>query len=569
MRPEFGCAVHEHVFDVLDASAFGSIENAVRKAIERWEPRATVVAVDFDLDRQAEGRLDIVLTYEIPEVPGVRNLVHPFYVIPEEDGGAQEIVAAEVVLVVRLPEIQLDNRGFQELVSEARTRIAQRCPEWTEHNVSDPGITLIELFAWMTEMTTYRLNRVPDKIYVRLLELLGVPLRPATPARTMIRFQLSAPPIEPVTIAADETEVGTVRTASEESVVFEVAETRTIEPLTPVRLRRRTATARCATSPSTSASRGPSGPTAPPSRPSRSPATRSTSASTPRCRGCSSASRSRPSPRAAPASTRAGRRCAGSWRPASGRPASSSGSPSRSWRTAPAASTSAAAPSCSSWRPTASACRSRGQRLHWLRCRVATPQESGGAAYERPPEISSITAAPIGATLLARHADHVDNEVIGESDGTPGQTFTVLRPPMLAPSRRRVARGPRPRARRSGSAGRPSSRSSTPRASDRCYVCDAATGTIELGPAVRQADGDWRHYGAVPPKGATLRLSRYRHGGGLRGNVAAGTLTVLKRGPAGIASVTNPTAARGGVDPRASTACASAARWRSARATAR
>ena len=96
MRPEFGCAVHEHVFDVLDAAAFGSIENAVRKAIERWEPRATVVAVDFDLDRQAEGRLDIVLTYEIPEVPGVRNLVHPFYVIPDE-GENPQLIDAEIV----------------------------------------------------------------------------------------------------------------------------------------------------------------------------------------------------------------------------------------------------------------------------------------------------------------------------------------------------------------------------------------------------------------------------------------------------------------------------------------
>ena len=85
MRPEFGCAVHDHVFDVLDPAAFGAIESAVRQAIERWEPRATVVAVDFDLDARAEGRLDIVLTYEIPEVPGVRNLVHPFYVIPEEE----------------------------------------------------------------------------------------------------------------------------------------------------------------------------------------------------------------------------------------------------------------------------------------------------------------------------------------------------------------------------------------------------------------------------------------------------------------------------------------------------
>lgn len=96
MRPEFGCAVHDHVFDVLDASAFGAIESAVRQAIERWEPRATVTAVDFDLDQRSEGCLNIVLTYEIPDVPGVRNLVHPFYVIPEEEG-LEEIVDAEVV----------------------------------------------------------------------------------------------------------------------------------------------------------------------------------------------------------------------------------------------------------------------------------------------------------------------------------------------------------------------------------------------------------------------------------------------------------------------------------------
>ncbi len=96
MRPEFGCNVHHHVFDTLDAAAFGAIESAVREAIDRWEPRASVVAVDFDQGRRHEGILGIVLTYEIPEVPGVRNLVHPFYVIPEE-GGTQEVLDAEVV----------------------------------------------------------------------------------------------------------------------------------------------------------------------------------------------------------------------------------------------------------------------------------------------------------------------------------------------------------------------------------------------------------------------------------------------------------------------------------------
>ena len=48
---------------------------------------------------------------------------------------------------MRLPDVRLDDRDFQDLVNEARHRISQSCPEWTEHNVSDPGITLIELFA--------------------------------------------------------------------------------------------------------------------------------------------------------------------------------------------------------------------------------------------------------------------------------------------------------------------------------------------------------------------------------------------------------------------------------------
>ena len=88
---------------------------------------------------------------------------------------------------MRLPEIQLDDRRFQELVSEARTRISRACPEWTEHNVSDPGITLIELFAWMTEMTIYRLNRVPDKLHVTLLDLLGIRLDGPSAATTSLR----------------------------------------------------------------------------------------------------------------------------------------------------------------------------------------------------------------------------------------------------------------------------------------------------------------------------------------------------------------------------------------------
>ena len=99
---------------------------------------------------------------------------------------------------MRLPEIELDDRRFQDLVSEARMRISRACPEWTEHNVSDPGITLIELFAWMTEMTIYRLNRVPDKLHVALLDLLGIRLDGPSAATTSLRFRLADKPIEPI-----------------------------------------------------------------------------------------------------------------------------------------------------------------------------------------------------------------------------------------------------------------------------------------------------------------------------------------------------------------------------------
>ena len=120
---------------------------------------------------------------------------------------------------MRLPEIELDDRRFQDLVSEARMRISRACPEWTEHNVSDPGITLIELFAWMTEMTIYRLNRVPDKLHVALLDLLGIRLDGPSAATTSLRFRLAETPTEPILIPGGVTEVGTPRTANEESVI--------------------------------------------------------------------------------------------------------------------------------------------------------------------------------------------------------------------------------------------------------------------------------------------------------------------------------------------------------------
>ena len=96
---------------------------------------------------------------------------------------------------------RLDDRRFQDIVDEAKSRIPRYCPEWTDHNVSDPGVALIELFAWMTDLLLYRVNQVPDKLYVKFLELIGVRLEPPRAARAPVTFYLSAAQPTDVSIA--------------------------------------------------------------------------------------------------------------------------------------------------------------------------------------------------------------------------------------------------------------------------------------------------------------------------------------------------------------------------------
>src|SRR5512139_3721192 len=92
-----------------------------------------------------------------------------------------------------LPVPKLDDRQFQDIVDEAKKRIPYYCREWTDHKVSDPGITLIELFAWMTDIILYRLNQVPDLHTINFLNLMGITLREPSPACAPITFWLSEP----------------------------------------------------------------------------------------------------------------------------------------------------------------------------------------------------------------------------------------------------------------------------------------------------------------------------------------------------------------------------------------
>src|SRR2546423_9061512 len=129
-----------------------------------------------------------------------------------------------------LPTPNLDDRTFEQIRDEAIRLIPQYCPEWTNYNPSDPGITLIELFSWMTEMVLYRLNKVPDKVYLTLLDLIGVRLRPPTPSRSMLTFHL----VEGYQGGAwvpRGTQVATEQTEDGDPIVFETEEDLFVSPV--------------------------------------------------------------------------------------------------------------------------------------------------------------------------------------------------------------------------------------------------------------------------------------------------------------------------------------------------
>jgi predicted phage baseplate assembly protein len=187
----------------------------------------------------------------------------------------------------------------------------------------------------------------------------------------------------------------------------------------------------------------------------------------------------------------------------------------------------------------------------WLRCRVRAV-ESGQLAYDKSPEIDGdIGAETIGGTVEALNVEIVDGEALGVSEGVAGQRFPLdYRPVVPLPGNEKhvllVGEGPWPDEWRE-----------VPNFVDagddeQCFAVDYAAGEIAFGPTIRERAPDgtetYRPYGAVPPKGALLRLRRYMTGGGKRGNVAERKLTVLRSPIANVASVENRRPASGGVD---------------------
>lgn len=114
----------------------------------------------------------------------------------------------------------LDDRTFDQIVAQAKLLIPRYAPTWTNQSETDPGITLMELFAWMTEMMLYRMNQVPDLNYIKFLQLLGIELNSAEPATADITFTLTSSSVQTVIVPA-----GTqVAASGSPPIVFETDE---------------------------------------------------------------------------------------------------------------------------------------------------------------------------------------------------------------------------------------------------------------------------------------------------------------------------------------------------------
>jgi hypothetical protein len=114
-----------------------------------------------------------------------------------------------------LPTPRLDDRSFQDLVDEGITVIARDCPVWTDHSSGDPGIVLLEAFAYLTDAMLYRLNRVPEKLYVTLLNLMGVSQLAPSAAAVQLTFARTTKGNDPVAIP-----MGTRIASADGTVVF-------------------------------------------------------------------------------------------------------------------------------------------------------------------------------------------------------------------------------------------------------------------------------------------------------------------------------------------------------------
>jgi predicted phage baseplate assembly protein len=442
---------------------------------------------------------------------------------------------------------KLDDRTFQDIVDEAKKRIPHYCKEWTDHNVSDPGVTLIELFAWMTDIVLYRMNQVPDLHYIKFMEMLGIKLQEPVPANAPVSFYLSAPQETPIVIPSG-TQVASTQTETEPSIIFTTDESFHVVP--PIL--------------KTIITRVASGSEA--EKQYRQHNIRRLEAGfegfevfsqVPQVNDAlyfgfendlsqhvlglqmehDSAGGAGIDPTMPPYVWEA-----------------SSGDREERWRVCDVEMDTTKGLNVSGLiqvhLPKMGRYSISKTSMYWLRARIkdisAAEENDGMRPYQVSPKLLKVTPVSWGGTVPATHASLSDNEFLGRSDGSAGQRFQLQQSPILDRKRGEhlvvQVEGERPRQWAEVNDFADSG------ARDRHYTLDSISGELRLGPAVRQPDGTIKLYGAIPPRSANLIFRRYRNGGGEQGNVQAGILNTLKTSIPYISRVGNRQPAWGGLD---------------------
>lgn len=449
-----------------------------------------------------------------------------------------------------LPEPILDDLRFQkDLVDEARRRIIRYCPEWTDYNLSDPGITLIELFAWMTEMLVYRLNRVPEKNYIKFLELIGVQLQPATSARTELTFRLSTPfPVTPddttVAVVPKGTEVATRRTDEEDEIVFSTDERLVIAPPRLVQLRReedfhKNYLPRLGVEVFYAFNR---------ERPRVGDTFYLGFDDSVDMRGHILQLRFECEPTQATGIRREDPPLVWECSLGNGQWYEVSPSTNQGERDTTGGLNNAQGQLVLYLPLQFQPDEVHGRRAFWIRCRLE-PRDKEQGMYTQSPRILNVSAYTSGAKTWATHAVIVRDELLGHSNGEPGQTFRLRHAPVLALGEGETVEVEEKR--HGEMVFVPWQLVPDFSASDRYdrhFTLDTATGEIRFGPCIRRPDGTMHQYGRVPEAGRRIRITQYRHGGGVAGNVPAGRLQVLKTSIPYVDRVSNLRPASGGRD---------------------
>jgi predicted phage baseplate assembly protein len=472
-----------------------------------------------------------------------------------------------------LPAPNLDDLKFQLIVDEIKRKIGLRCREWTDHNVSDPGVTLIELFAHIAEMLGYRLDQVPEKNYIKFLEMLGISLEAATPATTELRFSLSrwiedteSGDAHTIELRASEVVAATVRTDTREAIEFTLdRDLRMARPqLKYIYAVPAAEAGGSALDPMHLSEIGAGEPEALHADWSFLPSEKGFpifSAVPEQGDALYLGFEANISSYVLALAVKGVEAAA---------PGRNPDYPSQIWeywnsqasawmRLAVNDESGGFAKDRSIELPMPPNLEARtfgGEQAYWVRCRYTLspvhlpprgPQGETPGIYKEPPLIRDLKAYTIGGIAPASNCTTVQYEELGHSDGLPGQIFKLRNAPIL-PRREGeyVLIGPQNAPREEMAVWKEAPDFALSGEYDRHFVCDSYTGEVLFGPNIEEPDGTTRQYGAVPPPGSTVLLSRYRYGGGVSGNVLQEQVRVLKSSIPYISEVVNVTPASGG-----------------------